>query len=188
VSGGAVERLRSVTFFIQKQLAHEPGFDAWYGQQQTEMRKDELLRRFVEGRNIIVKERSLLVRSTAQIGIFRNRELKLALTVPVPPYLSSEYLLREHAPKLELIDEEHIFIGEEYGVLREWSIEELGSGNVLKLCDQAWSKIGQVFAAAHNFIGRQWESPPPHVHDPNRCNLLTETDLDPTLPERWGWD
>jgi hypothetical protein len=107
--------------------------------------------------------------------------------VPVPANLPSEYILCVQAPKLDLLDEGHSAIGEEYGVQRTWIVEELGKGNVLTLCDQAWSKIGHVLAAAHDFIGREWTPPPPHGHDPAKCDLLTETDVEPSLPEKWGW-
>lgn len=182
-----LQALRNVTFYLQKQLAHEDGFRAWYEDQQAQMRADELLRKFVEGRNIVVKQRNLVAESVAQIGMFRYRKSKLGMLVPVPAYHPSEYILRVHAPKLGLLDEEHSAIGEEYGVQRTWTVRELGEGNVLKLCDQAWAKIGHVLSAAHDFIGGKWEPPSPHGHDPAFCDLLTETDVDPSLVEKWGW-
>lgn len=182
-----LQALRNVTFYLQNELAHQDGFRAWYEGQQAQMRGDELLRKFVDGRNIVVKQRNLIVQSVAEIGMFRYRKSKLGMHVPVPAHLPSEYILREHAPKLGFLDEEHSAIGEEYGVQRTWIVEELGEGNVLRLCDQAWSKIGHVLAAAHDFVGRKWVPPPPHGHDPARCDLLTETDVDPSLIEKWGW-
>jgi hypothetical protein len=34
---------RSITLVMQKEYAHEAGFESWYGRQQEEMRKDGLL-------------------------------------------------------------------------------------------------------------------------------------------------
>jgi hypothetical protein len=45
-----LQALRSVTLFIQSQLAHHAGFGDWYAKQQEIMRTDPLLRRFNEGR------------------------------------------------------------------------------------------------------------------------------------------
>lgn len=182
-----IQALRSVTFFLQKELTPFAGFRDWYAHQQDEMRGDELLRKFVEGRNVVVKERNLVVNSTAEIGMFRYRQSKLGMFVPVSPHLPSAYLLSESAPKLRLIPEEHPAIGEEYGVRRTWQVPELGEGNVLVLCDRAWSRIGHVVANAHKFLGLGWSPPPPHGHDPTACDLLTETDVNPALAQKWGW-
>lgn len=184
-----LQALRSVTFILQKDLSDYSGFKDWYvAEQQPSMKKEELLRRFLEGRNLVVKERNLEVNSTAQIGLYRYRKPKLWVAMNVSPHLPSAFILRETAPKLRLIDEEHAAIGEEYGVKRAWHAPELGDGNVVSLCDEAWVKIGSVVSAAHAFIGLEWNSPPPHGHDPGVVDLLTETDVDPTLVEKWGWD
>lgn len=151
------------------------------------MREDELLRRFVEGRNVVVKQRNLMVNSTAQIGLYRYRKPKLWMAIKVAPHLSSAYLLKQVAPTLGLIDPEHSAVGEEYGVKRSWIVPELGDGNVITLCDEAWVKIGGVVAAVHNFIGVDWKPPPPHGHKPEMVDLLTETDHEPRLAAQWGW-
>jgi hypothetical protein len=74
-----------------------------------------------------------------------------------------------------------------YGVLRNWIAEDLGEGSVLELCDEAWSKIGDVLSAAHTLVGWNSTPPPRHGHDISLCNLLTESDVDPSLPKKWDW-
>src|SRR4051794_9163668 len=59
-----LQSLRSVTFFLQKALAHTPGFGEWYGKRQDEMRGDVLLRAFVDGRTIVVHQRNLYFASS----------------------------------------------------------------------------------------------------------------------------
>ena len=183
-----LQSLRNVTFILQNTLSDHHGFRGWYAGQQEEMRQDQLLRKFVEGRNVVVKQRNLYVKSSADVGMYRYRKLKLAvIAVQVPVHTSSQYVLTELAPKMNLLDEEHMAIGEEYGVRRTWLVEELGEGNVLDLCNQAWHRIGGVLDAAHQFLGM--ESPGQELPQfrSSECDLLTETDLDPTLPEKWGW-
>lgn len=47
---------RSVTFVLQKTLAHVPDFTAWYKQQQASMKADAAMRFFLELRNISQKQ------------------------------------------------------------------------------------------------------------------------------------
>ena len=56
------------------------------------------------------------------------------------------------------------------------------------LCDQAWSRIGRVVAEAHALVGSRFEAPPEEVHNMERAALLLESDLDETLPRKWGWE
>ena len=182
-----LQALRNVTFVLQKDLAHRSGFQEWYPERQQTMRRDPLLHQFVEGRNIVVKQRSLEINSTAVVGFFRRRTLKLGFPMDVPTHLSSKHLVENVAPLSEFIDAEHSAIGEQYGVRRDWYAPELGEGNVITLCDLAWVKIGQVLSEAHDFAG--WHSVPPveHGHKAEDCDVLLEMDLDPSLPGKWGW-
>jgi len=182
-----LQALRSVTFVLQKDLAHRDGFQDWYPERQERMMEDPLLRKFVTGRNIVVKQRNLEMNSKAEIGFFRGRRLKLAFGLEVPTYVPSKHLVDNVAPKSGLIDPQHSAIDEQYGVRREWIAPELGDDNVLTLCDLAWVKIGQVLSEAHEFAG--WHSLPPveHGHAPEACDVLLESDLDPNLPKEWGW-
>ena len=182
-----LQALRSVTFVLQKDLSHRDGFQKWYPERQNTMQEDPLLRQFVVGRNIVVKERSLEINSRADIGLFSARTLKLGFPMDVPMHASSKHIVENIAPKCGFIGPEHFAIDEQYGVRREWYAPELGEGNVITLCDLAWVKIGQVLSEAHDFAG--WHSVPPveHGHKVENCNVLLETDIDPNLPQKWGW-
>jgi hypothetical protein len=46
--------LRSVTWYLQKQYAHDPRFAAWYPQKQAEMRADPVLRMLDKNRDAVV--------------------------------------------------------------------------------------------------------------------------------------
>ena len=182
-----LQSLRNVTFVLQKDLSHRDGFRNWYSKRQKTMKEDPLLRDFAAGRNIVVKQRSLETNSKAEIGLFRGRTLKLGLSMDVPTHASSKHLVENVAPLIGLIDPEHSAVDEQYGVCREWYAPELGEGNVITLCDLAWVKIGQVISEAHDFA--RWHSVPPfeHGHKVQDCDVLVETDLDPSLPQKWGW-
>ncbi|MCY3912850.1 MAG: hypothetical protein OXG43_06330 [Chloroflexi bacterium] len=182
-----LQALRNVTFVLQKEFAHRDGFSSWYQKKQEAMRNDSLLRNFLEGRNVVVKQGSLELNSNATVGVFRSRTIKLGIGGDVPASLSSDYIIQQMALKSGLIPPEHFAIDEQYGVRREWYAPELGQGNVLTLCDLAWVKIGRVLSEAHEIAG--WHSMPPveHGHKAEKCDVLLEMDIDPILPEKWGW-
>ena len=182
-----LQALRSVTFVLQKDLSHREEFQNWYPARQESMREDPLLSRFKDGRNIVVKQRSLEINSKAVFGLFRARTLKIGFHMDVPAHISSKHIVEHRASISGLMDPEHFEIDEQYGVRREWYVPELGEGNVITLCDLAWVKIGQVLSGAHDLAG--WHSMPPveHGHKVEDCDVLLETDIDPSLPRKWGW-
>ena len=172
---------------LQKEFSYREGFREWYRERQDTMKADPLLRKFADGRNIVVKERSLEINSNARVGFFRWRTLKLAFPIDVPVHISSKHLVENIAPITQFIDPEHSAIGEQYGVSREWYAPERGEGNVITLCDLAWVRIGNILSEAHEFAGWHFVSPVDHGHKVENCNVLLEMDLDPSLPLKWGW-
>lgn len=182
-----LQALRNVTFVLQKQLAHTEGFGTWWSGKQAELRGDELLRAFVEGRNLVVKQGNLEIESKATLGVFRDHRCRAGFTVQVPSEVPSHVLLSTFAPKLEFIDDAHSAIGEEYGVDRDWIARELGDGNVVDLCDQAWRRVSAVMDAAHQFVGIATDETDLPEHKAVFVRVLTESDVDTDLPHKWGW-
>lgn len=182
-----LQALRSVTFVLQKDISHRDGFEEWYPERQERMRQDPLLRKFVDGRDIVVHEGNLAMNSKAEVGLFRGRKLKLAVEIAVPIHVPSKHLVENMAPISKFVDPDHSAIDEQYGVRREWVATELGDDNVVTLCDRAWVRIGEILSEAHEFAG--WHSLPPieHGHTVEDCDVLLETDIDPSLPYKWGW-
>lgn len=165
-----IQALRNVTFMLQSALAKTDGFEAWYAGQQAWMKGDPLLRAFVEGRNIVAKQRNLELRSRASIGLFRGGKPKLVLQGEVE--IPSVNLMANYAKVMGSGDPDN---GEELGVHRTWESADLGDGPILKLCDAAWSRIGKVRLEAHRFIGRECFVPPEHAHDPEMVAFLAAT-------------
>jgi hypothetical protein len=152
------------------------------------MRSNEALRRFVAARNIIVKRSSLVGRSRARSGLFRGRKLKLAVDHELPPFMDTvEALGKAKAFAYGLfLDEEHSAIGEQAGVERVWMVPELGDEEAAVTCLQALNYMGELVAEAHRMFGGS-EQHEPIAIDMQRVRVLLETDVDPTLPEKWGW-
>jgi hypothetical protein len=58
---------RSVTFYMQKEFKHTPGFEEWYAAEQEVMRRDPLMTFFVEARNVSLKQQHVPTR--AHVGV-----------------------------------------------------------------------------------------------------------------------
>lgn len=98
-----LQALRNVTFVLQKDLSHRDGFQEWYPERREIMKADPLLRKFVDGRNVVVKQRSLEINSHAVIGFFRWRILKIGISMDVPTHVSSRHIVENMAPTIGLI-------------------------------------------------------------------------------------
>jgi len=61
---------RSVTFVLQKEFSANPKFTAWYTKKQEEMRKDDLMKFFIEMRNVSIKEGSPKTQSVTTLSLF----------------------------------------------------------------------------------------------------------------------
>ena len=184
-----IQSLRNITFALQKELDKKQGFQEWYENERSSMKQDELLNKFGEGRNIVVKQGNLKIKSTSFMGKFENRKLKLGFGMDVPLFAHSAQIIEKYKDGFMgfIMDKEHAAIGEQLGVQRKWIADELGSTEVVDLCDVAWSRIGKVISNAHKFCGSSLEPPNEHDHDISSASVLLESDIDPTLPKKWGW-
>jgi len=118
----------------------------------------------------------------------KREELKVAIGHKIPPFADTRDVLQRATGKdgLGFVDEEHIAIGEQMGVERTWRIEELGHEEVVAACLKALNFMGSLVAEAHRLYGLK------DVHEDIRVDLravqvLLETDVDPSLLEKWGW-
>lgn len=183
-----VQALRSVTFVMQKESKNLGIKEDWYQKERESMKADRLLKAFDDGRDVVVHKGMLEQSSTATVGVFRGRMLKLAISMPVPRDIPSKFLLKRVKLGMGLLlDAEHSEVGEQFGVRREWFVNALSDEEVVSACDKAWSRIGKVFSSAHEQVSRVFDGPSEHGHDIAKVSVLLESDLDPTLPAKWGW-
>lgn len=183
-----VQALRNITFMLQSEEVKPTGFEEWYGQKQEHMRKDALLRRFVSARNIIVKQTMLKAKSKAWSGLFRGRKMKLVVEHDIPPLTETEVAL-EHAKKFAIgfiLDEGHSAIGEQIGVERIWVVEDIGEGEVVGHCIEAFNYMRRLIGEVHGLFGSKMEYEPINVDMPS-FQVLLESDVDPSLPGKWEW-
>ena len=183
-----IQALRNITFMLQSEPSKPDIFSAWYANKQTEMSKSDLLRRFVKARNVVVKQSSLKAQSTARSGVFRGRHLKLGMNHSVPLFAPSEWVLERLKANVGFfLDEGRSQPWAQFGIYRIWAVEELGKSEVLGLCVQAINYLGAIVEDAHRVFGTNVESSVVEL-DMLRTQTLLETDADPSLVERWGWN
>ncbi|MHB1261399.1 MAG: hypothetical protein ACYC2H_06755 [Thermoplasmatota archaeon] len=176
----------SVEEVLHGEVKAVDGLTAVFNEAKAEIWRGELAQRFQKVRNIVVHRSTLEMQSAVTMGVYRNRRLKLAMEVPVSPHIPTDYIIQHIVPDLGFLGA-HEAIGEEYGVTRVWKTAELGKDDVIALCDRAWAEIGQLLAKLHAHMGIEWAGPKHDGHSRHGRELLTESDLDPTLPQKWGW-
>lgn len=62
-----ISRARAVTWVLKKQFSGNQKFSDWYAKEEKMMREDELMRFFVEARNISLKEKPIRPQSSTYI-------------------------------------------------------------------------------------------------------------------------
>lgn len=183
-----IQALRNITFMLQSEPKKPEGFESWYASKQADMKQSDLLRRFVQARNIVVKQSSLKARSTAWSGLFRGRSFKLGMQHPVPLLTPSAWALERLKANVGFfLDDERSQPWEQFGVHRTWVVEELGELEVLTLCLQALNCMGAVVGDAHRFFGADIGITEMEL-DMVRTQVLLETDVDPSLIVKWHWN
>lgn len=188
-----IQALRNITFRLQSEKHRIPSFEAWYERERERLEGDPLLRRFRDARNTVVKKAGLEAKSTFKSGLFCGRRLKLAVGLDLPLMTASAAeleRLRSSSFANMIFKSDRPAIGEQLGVERIWVAEELGEGEILSLCTSARNKLSEVVSSAHARCGSSFRSDPLLCDDEDRARfqVLLETDLDPSLRNRWGWD
>ena len=184
-----IQAFRNITFMLQSEDNKPENFDIWYGEKQKEMKEDQLLRKFVCVRNLIVKKEMLESKSSIQLGVFRMRSFKLGLGGEIPPNRNSHDILIEFSKQFTglFIDNEHSDLWEQFGIERKWIVPEIGDDEVIYYCWQALDKIKLILEEASLNLGQKINLLI-NLPDLERYKVLLETDLDPSLIEKCGWD
>jgi hypothetical protein len=167
-----------------------------WNEHQRSLPVDEVLSSLYENRNDALHLKSLNSQSVAEAGIFRNRNLKLAVEMRFTSDQSSESILEIAKSFLigKLLDAEHSAIGEQIGVHRLYYLKDLGIDNqdLLITCRRGLTSAYGLLQKAHSLTGAELEFPnnPEAIHPEDEVTLVTvllESDLDPELPVTWDW-
>lgn len=187
-----IQSLRSVQDITAKEMSDVGVLHRrkWLEKARERLESNVLLGKFHDLRNFIVHQGMLSAKSRAFVGAFKYRRQKLGFVMEVDPFSDSRKML-SHAVEVfgedggMGIPKDHPFLGEEYGVQRTWVVGELGERDVLDYCRESFDVtqciVRQAVGLAGGFL---WNHDLPDGAD---VRLLTETDVDPSLVEKWGW-
>ena len=89
--------------------------------------------------------------------------------------------------KFGLLDERHSVIGEEIGIEREWVVDSISKKEVLGECLVAFDYMCSLVNEIHHFYKKEFVVSIINEETLLKCKVLTESDLDPSLPKQWGW-
>lgn len=153
------------------------------------------MRAVQDGRNTTLHQTAILDRSLVRIGLFRGRRLKLAVGGEVPHDRTSRDLLsawqRSEVSKLYL-DADRSDVGEQYGVQRLYFVKQLSQDeDTLMVCRRAIARTLRMIAAAHEHMEIEVplldESDHANESSVSKVSVLLETDVDPSLLQKWDW-
>lgn len=186
--------LDSLEMFITKDL-EVVRLQAEWSMSKTKFTDDDLLDALRKSRNLTVHHEPLLIESKVQGGLFRYRKIKLAASSEVISETPTEVLLAEQVEQLlgKLIDVEHYAIGEQIGVKRLYYAKNaLKNGeDLLTATRRGILRAAKIFSAAHELAGLTFdaknEDDMADASWSDELTVLLETDVDPSLTEKWDW-
>ena len=144
-----------------------------------------------DSRDTVIHECNLSIASKANIGLFRGTRLKLAIEVPVNIFDDSATILNRYKSvfvrEKGFIDKAHSSIGEQFGVEREWVVSKIGSKEIVELCLDAFEYLCAVVDEIHGIYGMELSISSIEKSGITDYRVILESDVDPSLPEQWGW-
>ena len=147
----AIQTLRTVTFILQKHRRAIPEFDSWYGDWQTQLKSDPLMRWMVEARNRIEKEGDLEANSFVRAQIVASHlDGGPRFDIPARLFEGPAQLIKR-IPNGPL--GRHF---RDHGILRierRWVENSLPDYELLEALAIAYGRISLVVDAAHVQIG-----------------------------------
>ena len=114
--------------------------------------------------------------------------MKLSMNTEIKPFTDTRVILLATARFVGnlFVGGKYEQVGEQAGVERTWVVAEIGDSEVITECLPALNYMFTLVEEAHRFCGT--ESGLKIVsYDLPSFFVLLESDVDPTLPAKWGW-
>ena len=186
--------LSSVSAIAQKEIEKNGDVARWNIVRES-FKNDRWLGAAKNARNVTLHQKTIFDGSKVYMGLYRGRRLKLAINKDIPGDIHSAEILKlwnESELGRMFLDPGHIAIGEQYGVWRKYQIKEVSSDeDVLTAMRRALIRAHDLVVAAHDIYGVQLEHISDDCLNPTdlaEVSVLLESDIDPTLPKKWGWE
>jgi len=189
--------LQSIKYLIKKLADSNPDVKKIFDLYLKVFSEDEsFIKRMIDARNIVIHESNLRMRSTAKLGVFRWRTHKLAIEIPIKDiFLDSAQLLNVYKKdfvgkkaKLMFLDDAHSSIGEEFGIWREWIVDDIEDKEIMSVCLLAHDYFANIVGKIHKLYGKTLSISSIKNEYFLKSQILIESDLDPSLHAKWGWE
>lgn len=186
--------IQSVKYLIKSKAKENTDIDRIYHKSfDTFDEKYSFIKKMFDSRNDVVHEHNLRMSSSAVVGLFRNKSHKLGFVIPVTDvFENSASILKRTVPSLVgkggFLDEQHSAIGEEIGVEREWVVDSISNKEILSECLSAFDYMSLIVGEIHRLFRKDLVVSTIKEKALLKCKIITESDLDPSLPKQWGWE
>lgn len=186
--------LGSVSAIAQREIEQKGDVERWNIVREP-FKSDPWLGAAKGARNITLHQKAIFDGSKVDMGLYRGRRHKLSFRQEIRGDIhSSEILKFWNESKLGrmFLDPTHSAINEQYGVWRRYWIKEVSTDeDVLTAMRRALIRAHDLVVAAHDIYGVQLEHISDDWLDPAdlaKVSVLLESDIDPSLPKKWGWE
>ncbi len=171
------------------------GENAWRHKRVGDVLADELFSQFNLARNFVIHQGSLIHSSQVEVGLFAHGRLKLALSTELhtdaPSHILIAHVANDDSASM-FVRPDRPFIGEQLGVRRVYREPKLSTEHdVLTASDMILNQLCSLVDDCHAHLGVPFDADAHDCHIPHdieRHAIQLETDLDPSLVKKWGWD
>ena len=185
----------SVSSIAQKEIEKKGNVVQWNVAREP-FKNDPWLGAIKGARNVTLHQKAIFDGSKVDMGLYRGRRLKIAISQEIRGDVHSADILQywnESELGRMFLDPGHSALNEQYGVWRKYWIDEVStSEDVLIAIRRALIRAHDLVAIAHGIYKIKVEHIPDDYYlSPEglaRVSVLLESDVDPTLPKKWGWE
>lgn len=179
-----LQAAKSCVMILRKELQNDQKAVSWLRGEPILQDKDVRLIQHL--RDSVVHRESLIPASSGFIGLFKYGRDKMGFRMPFDPMIESGQMLQQIRNNSKLLVPAHReWIGEELGISRTWSIEELAGREFVKFCADTWEKIATVVGKAHQLRGAEYGSTAECKHAVPEAQVLRESQLFPEILKAW---
>jgi hypothetical protein len=143
--GAFLSSARSVTFVLQKEYAEDERFQKWYSEKQEDMRKDKLLRFFLDKRDYVIHESPIEPKGKVFITVYDTLTASESVTVTLKKPNGTEQIVYQTPEQETALSTKPRETETGY----QWFFEDCPEKDILSLCEEYLKKLGDILEEAN---------------------------------------